>query len=170
MGKINITSVGVPGNKMKTFGLYALCVILFFIFSNVMIQIALKASYEAIDIHKIEPSGINIEIKEAKATYVNGYVGGTITNHNETISKTYIKMDFYTKRDVYMGTKYIEMNHLKQKDTQDFRIGFKLTDIDHVRITMVDEVPEGVPEEVFQSDNLTKTMVIAAVIFLFLFG
>ena len=32
-------------DRMKTFGIYALCVILFFIFSNVMINVAIKATY-----------------------------------------------------------------------------------------------------------------------------
>jgi len=137
MWKINITGKGAEGNRIRTFGIYALCVILFFIFSNIMIDIALKATYDPIDTYKTEPSGMQIDITEAKATYVNGYVGGSIKNNNSEIQKTYIKIDLYTKRDVYMGSKYIELNNLKQAETRDFRIGFQYTDIDHANITLV---------------------------------
>lgn len=169
MGKINITSVGMGGNTMKKFGLYVLCVILFFVFSNVIIQVALKASYEAIDTYKTIPNGIIMDITEAKATYVNGYVGGTITNKNEMISKTYIKIDLYTKRDVCMGTKYIEITDLKQNDTQDFRMGFEFTDVDYAKISLVDEVPENEPEESFISNNLRGIFLLKTVIFLCFF-
>lgn len=156
--------------RMKTFGLYALCVILFFIFSNLMINIALKASYNPIDTYKTEPNGIMIDINEAKATYVNGYVGGKITSQKENAINTYIKIDLYTKRDVCMGTKYVEIANLKQNETQDFRMGFQYTDIDYARITLVDEVPQEVPEESFISNNLRGIFLLKTVFFLCLFG
>lgn len=169
MGKINVTSVGLGGNTMKKFRIYALCVILFFIFSNIMIDIALKTSYDPIDTYKTVPNGINIDINEAKATYANGYVGGTITNKNETTLNTYIKIDLYTKRDVCMGTKYVEIKDLKQDETKDFRMGFKYTDVDYAKITLVDEVPEQVPEESFISENLRGIMLLKTVVFLCFF-
>lgn len=170
MWKINITGKGAEGNRIKTFGLYALCVILFFIFSNIMIEIAIKTTYDPIDIYKVESDGVNIQINEAKATYVNGYVGGTITNEGENSWKTYVKIDFYTKREVCMGTKYVEINHLMQNETQDFRMGFQYQDIDYAIVSTVDEIPQNVPEEAFKSDNLGGIMLITTVIFLCFFG
>lgn len=170
MWKINISGKGAEGNRMRTFGLYALCVILFFIFSNLMINVTLKTIYEPIDTYKSEPYGIGIDIKEARATYVNGYVGGEITNKNSTISKTYMKIDLYTKRDVLVGTKYIEINDLKQNQTQEFRIGFKYTDVDYANINLVDEVSKDTPEEAFISENLSGAILLTTVIFLCLFG
>lgn len=157
--------------RMKTFGLYALCVILFFIFSNLMINVALKASYDPIDTYKTESKGISIDINEAKATYVNGYIGGKIINYNKTIEKTYLKIDLYTKRDVYLGSKYIEFNNLEQNEAREFRMGFKFTDVDHAAITLVDEVPQAeVTKESFKSDNLSGALLITTVIFLCVFG
>lgn len=166
MWKINITGKGAEGNRIKTFGLYALCVILFFIFSNIMIDITLKATYDPIDTYKTESHGVAIDIKEAKATYVNGYVGGKLINESEQIDKTYMKIDLYTKRDVCMGTKYITFDNLKQGEKRDFRIGFKFTDIDHAVVTMVDEIEPEVTEEQFVSDDLKGTALIAAIILL----
>lgn len=170
MWKINISGKGGEGNRVRTLCLYALCVILFFIFSNIIINITLKTIYEPIDTYKTEPEGIGIDIKEARATYVNGYIGGNISNKNSTISKTYIKIDLYTKRNVLVGTKYIEINDLKQNQIQEFRIGFKYTDIDHVNINLVNQVSEDVPEEAFISENLSGAVLLTTVIFLCFFG
>lgn len=170
MWKINISGKGGEGNRIRTLGLYALCVILFFIFSNLMINITLKTIYEPIDTYKSEPEEIGIDIKEARATYVNGYVGGNISNKNSTISKIYMKIDLYTKRDVLVGTKYIEINNLKQNQTQEFRIGFKYTDVDHANINLINEVSKDTPEEAFISENLSGARLLTTVIFLCVFG
>lgn len=67
-------------DRMKTFGIYALCIILFFIFSNVMIDIAVKAMYNPIDIVVQTRDNLILKVNEAKATYVNGYVEGNVRN------------------------------------------------------------------------------------------
>jgi hypothetical protein len=150
--------------RMKTFAIYALIVIAFFIFSNVMINVALKAQYNKINTYITENSNVEIDINEAKATYVNGYVGGKIVNNGEEISKIYIKIDLYTKRDVYMGTKYIQIDNLDQDETQDFRIGFKYTDVDYAKISLVNEVSTEEPESSFISDNLEGIYLITAIL------
>ena len=69
MWKIKIANQGAGGNRIRTFGIYALCVILFFVFSNIMIDIALKSSYNKINTYKTLPNGITMDITESKATY-----------------------------------------------------------------------------------------------------
>ncbi len=67
-------------DRMKTFGIYVLCIILFFVFSNIMIDIAIKAMYNPIDISIERRNDLILNVNEAKATYVNGYVGGYVRN------------------------------------------------------------------------------------------
>lgn len=67
-------------DRMKTFGIYALCIILFFIFSNIMIDIAIKAMYNPIDIVLETRDDLILKVNKAKATYVNGYVEGNVKN------------------------------------------------------------------------------------------
>ena len=50
-------------DRMKTFGILALCVILFYIFSNFMINVGLKTSYSRIRVNIEETEGIEIKIK-----------------------------------------------------------------------------------------------------------
>lgn len=155
--------------RMKTFGLYALCVILFFIFSNVMIELALKASYSPIDIYITEEQGIRINVSEAKATYVNGYVGGTIKNENSLIPKTYLKIELYSKRNVCLGKKYVTIENLNQGESRDFRMGFEFTDVEYAKIIKVDEIKEETVEEDFISQNLAGIRLLAKVVMLCFF-
>lgn len=158
-------------SRMKTFGLYALCVILFFIFSNIMIDIAIKATYNPIDTYLIKEENITIDIKEAKATYVNGYVGGTITNQTqENINQTYIQIDLFSKNNVYLGSKYIGIENWKQGETREFRIGFKFTNVKYAKVKRVEEVSPEVPENAFLSENLSFTILLSTIIFLCYFA
>lgn len=157
-------------DRMKTFGLYALCIILFFIFSNVMINIAIKTTYSPIDVEIVEKDNVKIDTNEVKATYVNGYVSGNVKNTGSNIENTYIKIDLYSKRNTLLGTKYVRIENLKQGETCDFRMGFKFTDVDHCKLETVDTVPETVTEEQFTSTELKFATLLTTVIFLCYFG
>ncbi len=158
-------------DRMKTFGIYALIVILFYIFSNVMINVGLKASYDEIGLNIAQAVGIQIEINEAKATYVNGYVGGKVSNaRNEDVKDTYLKIDLYTKRDVCVGTKYVKLDNIAPGKSQDFRMGFRFQDVDYANVSIVNEIGENTSEEEFKSENLDGAMLIAVVVLLCVFG
>ena len=87
-------------DRMKTFGIYALCVILFFIFSNVMIDIAIKATYMSIGADIISKNNLEIKLSDARATFVNGYVEGNVTNKGESVEEAYIEINLYSRRDM----------------------------------------------------------------------
>lgn len=158
-------------DRMKTFGLYALCVILFFIFSNVMINIAIKTAYEPIDSEIIVRNNLKLDVTDVKATYVNGYVEGNLKNTGNDIQKTYVKIDLYSKRDTLLGTKYVIIDNLKQDETRDFRMAFKFTDVDHCKVDVVNEIQEeNVTEEQFTSTEMKFAGIITAVIFLCYFA
>lgn len=158
-------------DRMKTFGIYALCVILFFIFSNVMINVAIKATYLQIGADIVLQDNLKIKLDEAKATYVNGYVGGSIKNTGATVENTYIKIDIYSKRDILLGTKYVKVENLKQNEERDFRMGFKFTDVDHCKVEMVKDIEEeNVTEEQFTSTEIRFARLLATVILLCYFG
>lgn len=156
-------------DRMKTFGLYALCIILFFIFSNVMINIAIKSTYNSIHADIILEDNLKIDISEAKATAVNGYVKGNVKNVGTLVDKTYVKIDLYSKRDVLLGTKYVEINNINKDETRDFNMGFCFNEVEYTKISIVDEV-QNATEDNFKSDNMKGIALITAVIFLCYFG
>ena len=157
-------------DRMKTFGKFLFIVIAFFIFSNVMIDIALKTSYNPIDSYiQVSQTGpVDIQIDEAKATFVNGYVGGKIVNiSGDDINNKYLKLDMFSERNVLLGTKYINVNNLKANNEQEFRMGFKYTDVDYCRIDLVDEIQKDeTTDSQFLSEDLIGAKLLATVILL----
>ena len=96
----------------------------------------------------------NIDILEAKATYVNGYIDGKIKNNTqEEITNKYVKIDIYSERNVCLGTKYVEIEKLSANETMDFYMGYKLKDSDRYEISIVDNKID-IEEEQLISDEL----------------
>lgn len=121
-------------DRMKTFGLYALCIILFFIFSNIMINFAIKGTYKPIGSDVILREDLKINIRDVKATYVNGYVEGSVKNTSEDVEMAYVKIDLYSKRDNLLGTKYVKIPNIRKNETREFRTGFEFTEVKRAEI------------------------------------
>lgn len=136
-------------DRLKTFLIYALLIVLFFIFSEFLINVSLQASYN--DITRRDNTE-QVQIQEAQATLVNGKIKGTIKNSEQDyLTGKYVKIDLYSKRDNLLGTKYIEINTTEAQNTQDFSMYFELTDVESYNISIVDQKEEGeldlIPEE-----------------------
>lgn len=151
--------------RMKTFFIYAILIVAFFLFSQAMIFLGIHTTYhdKTYTIHT--KVCMNVEVK---ATSVNGFVKGNILNDTtETIKNQYIKMDFYSKHDVLLGTKYVEIEELKSKDKQEFEMKFNYSKVDRVEIDLVDKISEQVTEEQKKSDpTMNFAMLISAIILL----
>ena len=82
--------------RMKTFLIYLLILVAFYIVSSILAYWYIQTTYSTIESHVIENPNIQVAIDDAEATLVNGYVSGTITNTSEeAINTIYIKF----KRD-----------------------------------------------------------------------
>lgn len=124
-------------SRMKTFFKYAMWVILFFILSEVLINIGLNSSYRDI---KRRDNLQQIEITEAQATAINGKVKGIIKNSEEDyLTGKYLKIDLYSKRDNNVGTKYVEIKTTEANKTQEFGIHFELNEVTSYEISIVEE-------------------------------
>lgn len=139
-------------DRLKTFLIYALLIVLFFIFSEFLINVSLQASYN--DITRRDNTE-QVQIQEAQATLVNGKIKGTIKNSEQDyLTGKYVKIDLYSKRDNLLGTKYIEINTTEAQNTQDFSMYFELTDVKSYNISIVDQKEEGELDLI--PDELTK--------------
>ena len=153
-------------SRMKTFFKYAMWVILFFIFSEIMININLKTVYRNIGRKDNLPQ---VTIYQAQATKVNGRIKGTIKNQDENkIEYKYIKVDFYSERDVLLGTKYIDVSAMRENETQNLELYFKLQDVDYYEMSFTNEKTESEitllpqdlkPNEVFLTAFLTFLLI-----------
>ena len=139
-------------DRMKILLKYALWLILFFIFSEIMIYLNIETTYQNIG-RKDNVS--QITIYQAQATKINGRIKGKI-NDDAQITNKYIRIDLYSERDNFLGSKYIDISELGQN--KEFEIYFKVQDVSYYEIKLVDEKEEGeLPEMV---KDLTQSEVL----------
>lgn len=136
--------------RMRVFLCYLLILIAFFIFSDVMIYLYTKSMYKPMTSYEINTTAPMVTVSTAEASNVNGNVKGIIRNTtDEDIQNQYLKFDFYTPRDVNVGTKFIEIGSLKIGEEKDYELGFRYDNVTSVKISMIDEseVTNPTPEE-----------------------
>ena len=148
-------------DRMKTFLKYAIWLVLFFFFSNFIINVGLNSSYK--DISRRDNTS-QVEITQAQATLVNGRMKGTIkSSSDDYLTGKYVKIDFYSERDVLLGKKYIEIGTTQNNMTQDFNIYFELQDVKSYSISIVDEKEEGeiklIPEDLTKPEVIVLTAI-----------
>ena len=128
-------------DRMKTFLKYAIWVILFYIFSNLMININLEATYQNIG---RKDNLQQITVYQAQATKINGRIKGSIQNNSEhKITNKYVRIDSYSERDVFLGSKYIDVSTMRDNETRNFEEYFKIQDVGYYEIKFTDEKEEG---------------------------
>ena len=157
--------------RMKTFFIYLLLVIAFFLFSQVMIYIAIHTThqYKNVEIKTTIPMEV-----EVQATSINGFAKGKIINQAENeIENKYIKIECYSKHDVLMGTKYIKIDKIGAKEEKEFEVHFNYNKVDKAVIDIVEEKTveeQNVPEEDKMSDQERglATMISALILLYFI--
>lgn len=154
--------------RMKTFFIYFLLIVVFFIFSQVMIYIAINTTFQYKNVELKTTIPMEVEVQ---ATSVNGFAKGKIINNTESeIQNKYIKIECYSKHDTLMGTKYIEIDKVGAKEEKEFEVHFNFDRVDRAVIDIIDETEleeQNVTEEQKTSDpQKGLAAMIAAVILL----
>ena len=142
---------------MKTFLKYILAIIIFFFFSNFLIYMSLETTYQNIG---RKDNLQQVTIYQAQATKVNGRIKGTIYNDaNNKITDRYLKIDLYSERGNLLGTKYIDLLGIRENETRNLEVYFKIQDVDYYEISFTEEKQEQeeLPEMV---KDLTKEQVV----------
>ena len=151
--------------ELKTLFKYVLMIVGFFILTEFLIQVGLNTKYE--DIKRIDNIS-QVNIYQAEATLVNGRIRGIITNTNaEDLSNKYVRIDFYSERNVLLGRKYIEINNLQANESQAFEVFFKLEDVSSYEVIITDH-KEPEQEIEFIPKDLTKGEIIVGTVLTFL--
>lgn len=144
-------------DRMKTFLKYILAIIIFFFFSNFLIYMSLETTYQNIG---RKDNLQQVTIYQAQATKVNGRIKGTIYNDaNNKITDRYLKIDLYSERGNLLGTKYIDLLGIRENETRNLEVYFKIQDVDYYEISFTEEKEEQeeLPEMV---KDLTKEQVV----------
>lgn len=146
---------------MKTLFKYAIWLILFFFFSNFIINVGLNSSYRDISRKDSIPQ---VEMTQAQATLVNGRMKGIIKNSSDDyLTGKFVRIDFYSKRDNLLGTKYIPIETTEVNTTQNFSIYFELEDVKSYDVSIVKEKTTDeikfIPEEWTKSEIILATAI-----------
>ncbi len=145
-------------DRLKTFLKYALWIIGFFILSNFLIYVGLNSSYR--DIER-KDNIQEVEVYQAEATKVNGRIRGLIQNNNEkNLAGKYLEIELYSKRDIFLGREYIQIEDSKQAEPQAFEALFKLQDVASYKISIVDKKEDGGELELLPKDLTTQEIIV----------
>ena len=142
-------------DRMKTFLKYIIWIILFYIFSNIMININIESTYQNIGRKDNLPQ---VTVYQAQATKINGRIKGSIYNSSEhKITNKYLRIDLYSERDVFLGSRYIDVSTMRDDEIRNFEEYFKVQDVDYFEMKFTDEKDEGELTEMLK--DLTKEQV-----------
>ena len=148
-------------DRVKTLLKYVIWVLAFIILSEFLINVGLNSTYRKIS-RKDNIEQVNIY--QAEATLVNGRIRGTITNSEpEELNGKYVRIDFYSKRDVFLGRRYIEVKDLAQNGTMSFEVFFKLQEVGSYEVVIADK-KEPADEIEWVPKDWTKPEIIAVTI------
>ena len=153
----------------KKFVIYLIVVIAVYFFVDFTSFAYIKTTYNDLEKYNIEVENPKINITDAKATYINGYVKGNLQNNSEqSINNKYVKLEFFSDNNVSLGKKYIKLEDLKSKYSQDFEVRFNLENVKSFKISLADEGEE-IKEEELKLDEQTKgLMLIGLLVFLYI--
>ena len=143
-------------DRMKTLLKYALWIILFYIFSNLIIYLNLETTYQNIG---RKDNLEQVTIYQAQATKVNGRIKGTIYNNEKNkITNKYLRIDLYSERGNFLGSKYIDVSNMRDNETRELEAYFKVQDVDYYEMKFTDEKEEGELPEMLK--DLTREQVV----------
>lgn len=143
-------------DRMKTLAKYVIWLVLFYIFSNLMIYLNIESTYQNIG---RKDNLLQVTVYQAQATKVNGRIKGSIYNSEANkITNKYLRIDLYSERDVFLGSKYIDVSTMRDSETRNFEEYFKVQDVDYYEMKFVDEKEDGELPEMLK--DLTKEQVI----------
>lgn len=136
--------------RLKTFLTYLILIVAFFVVSRFLETGLIRTMYKDLTGIVVEDFTYNgqdiyldIDVNEAKATNVNGYVDLTVINNaNIDIDEAYLKVELTSKSDVLAITKYMDVQDLKDGESRNYRLNFEGKYIKEYRISAENEYPD----------------------------
>ena len=149
----------------KKFFIFFILLVAFFIISRLLIAGLIHTTYKYKNYEVKTTIPITVEVQ---ASSVSGFAKGKVINNSENaITNKFIKVECYSKNNVLMGTKYIQIENIGAKSTFEYQVRFNYSRVDKAVIDIIDEIPENVKAEDKISDpQMSLAMLIAAIIIL----
>ncbi len=157
--------------QIRNIIIYILIFVFLFFFVDIFVFVYNKALYKDIQGETIVTDSVGVTVDEAQATYVNGFVNGTIISGDKDLKDKSLKFDFYTKNDTNMGTKYIKLEEIGENEKKDYSVTFNFENVDHYKVSVVDndDIKDAKEEEFFMDIKPDGTTLIGTIILLYFF-
>lgn len=132
--------------RMKTFLLYFLGIVGFFILSLILENGLIANMYKKMD-GNIQDRGyaISVEGISGRATNINGYMKFRLSNNSDKEQNDYYaKIDLYSKNGLLAATKYVKVEGINPGSSKDYEVKFKGTELKSYDISIIpeSEVPD----------------------------
>ncbi|MBO5349495.1 MAG: hypothetical protein J6A89_06745 [Clostridia bacterium] len=125
--------------RMKTFFIYLLIFVGFYILSNFLISAYIKTSYYKISSYDIDVQDATVVIISAKASKDDGHIEGKISNStDEEITNKYMEVELFSDNNVSLGKEYIKIEGLYSGVIKDFKVDFTCDNVKHFKISFID--------------------------------
>lgn len=145
-------------DRIKTFAKYAIWIILFWIFSDILINVGINTTYKDVQAKEAIPQGI--EIQQMQATKVNGRM--RIAVRDQSLSGKYLKISLYSDIGNELGVEYLEIGDLKENEIKSIEKYFKIVDVKSYEVSAVDE--KGESSEGFMDTAMSAITIIMTVL------
>lgn len=145
-------------DRIKTFVKYAIWIILFWIFSDILINVGINTTYKDVQAKEAIPQGI--EVQQMQATKVNGRM--RIAVRDQSLSGKDLKISLYSDIGNELGVEYLEIGDLKENEIKSIEKYFKIVDVKSYEISVVDE--KGESSEGFMDTAMSAITIIMTVL------
>lgn len=149
-----------PFSTLQKMAIWIAILVGVFLLSDFLINVGMNSTYKNME---RKDDNANIVVYQADATYVNGRIRGLIKG-NEKEKGNYLKIELYSKRNVMVGKRYIQIKDLKQEETQAFELLFRAKAATSYKAEIVKEKEQGDELEIIPRD-LTQPEIVLATIF-----
>ena len=126
-------------SRMKTFLLYFLGIVGFFILSLILEDALIGNMYKKMD-GNIQDNGCAIVVEgvSGRATNVNGYMQFRLSNTSSAKQNNYYaKIDLYSKQGLLAATKYVDIGEIEPGTYKDYNVKFKGTELKSYDISVI---------------------------------
>ena len=125
-------------DRLKTFAIYIIIGVLFWILSDILIEVGINTMYKNMTQKGTTPEGI--EVVQMQSTAVNGRMHLKVNNTD--YNNKFLKIDLFSSAGNNFGTQYIEIGNLQENGVKDIQTYFKISEVKSYEISVVDEMGE----------------------------
>lgn len=154
-----------PFSTLQKMAIWIAILVGVFLLSDFLINVGINSAYKNME---RKDDNKNIVVYQADATYVNGRIRGLVKG-NEKEKGSYLKIELYSKRNVMVGKRYIEIKDLKQEETQAFELLFRAKDATSYKAEIVKEKEPGDELEIIPRELTQPQIVLSTILTLLIF-